>query len=136
MVAVNRAALRGVFQVSSLGHLLPRHWPETPEKNLPNGVLSWCTAHPNMCLDTWTCGLLLATAWLSQKASDLALSLWMAACAQLTLGILLSSMAWGPQASSACLCAFFISQWASCSLLAPAKSLALQSHGRTLGTAS
>lgn len=40
---------------------------------------------PHMCLDTWTCGLLLATAWLSQKASDLALSLWMAACAQLTL---------------------------------------------------
>lgn len=78
VVAVNRAALRGVFQVSSLGHFLPRHWPETPEKNLPNGVLSWCTAHPRVCLDTRTCGLLLAIAWLSQKASDLALSLWMA----------------------------------------------------------
>lgn len=96
VVAVNRAALRGVFRVFSLGHWLPRHWPETPEKNLPNGVLSWCTTHPCVCLDTWTCGLLLVIAWLSQKASDLALSLWMAAYAQLTLGIVLSSMAWGP----------------------------------------
>lgn len=84
------------IRVFCLGHLLPRHWPETPEKNLPNGVLSWCTTHPRVCLDTWTCGLLLVIAWLSQKASDLALSLWMAAYAQLTLGIVRSSMAWGP----------------------------------------